>query len=91
MQNNDNNNNNNSGNNSSINTNTIINNTNNNNNFKISYYVYIHTNAECNKILNLQPIDQNTDDNCNNDRYDDDDTKMRQDNPYDRNKLIIIL
>jgi hypothetical protein len=29
--------------------------------------------------------------NCSNDKDDDDDTKMRQDNPYDRNKLIIIL
>jgi hypothetical protein len=35
------------GNNSSINTNTIINNTyNNKTNFKISYYVYIYTNAK---------------------------------------------
>jgi hypothetical protein len=35
-------------------------------------------NAECNKILNLliNQVNQNTDGDCNNDKYDDDDTKI---------------
>jgi hypothetical protein len=53
------NNNNNNNNNNSINTNKreklhkFINNKNNSNNFKESHYVYIYSNAECNKILNI--------------------------------------
>jgi hypothetical protein len=43
-------------------------------------YVYVYNNAECNKILNLliNHVNQNTGDDCNNDKNDDDDTKIRQ-------------